>query len=112
MFDYAKQVITLNDIDDNTMENFNNQILAPYKISLDWKHVPFFITDKDAKFPMTIILAIELQVPDNLQYKFIHLESKMPELLNDYMEQYWSSLNKEEVINKFKNKLLEIIKSL
>lgn len=112
MFDYAQDVIALNDIDDDTMNKFNDEIFKSFDLSLDWRHVPFYITDTNAKFPLIIILEIEIiKYPESLVYKLNDIKLHLPTLLTDFMNDYWKSLNKEEVINNYKNKLLNIIKT-
>lgn len=107
MFDYAQYTIGLNDIDDDTMNKFNDEILKSFELSLDWKHVPFMLNNH-----LTVILEIEIiKIPESLKYKFNDIQLHLPKLLTDFMNDYWTSLNKEEVINNFKNKLLNIIKT-
>ena len=99
MFDYAQEVIALNDIDDNTIENFNKQILAIFKLKLDWRHVPFMVVQKD-EWRMTTI--VEIEILDNLN---IDLTNAITKFLIEYAAEYWSSLNKEEIIKKYQQKL-------
>ena len=84
MFDYAQYTIGLNDIDDDTMNKFNDEILKSFELSLDWKHVPFMLNNH-----LTVILEIEIiKIPESLKYKFNDIQLHLPKLLTDFI---WSS---------------------